>query len=121
MKKKVPSPKERLQTAKKLSETGIKTGLAVIPILPFIVEEELENIVKSASKHKAHYVLHKHLELKGDQKNIFIRTLEEFYPYLVEKYEKLYGNSYKPNQIYISKINNTVKKYCTSYGIPSKV
>lgn len=119
--KKVPSPKERLQTAKKLSETGIKTGLAVIPILPFIIEEELENIVKSASKHKAHYVLHKHLELKGDQKNIFIRTLEEFYPYLVEKYEKLYRNSYKPNQIYISKINDTVKKYCNSYGIPNKV
>lgn len=119
--KKVPSPKERLQTVKKLSETGIKTGLAVIPVLPFIVEEELENIVKSASKHKAHHVLHKHLELKGDQKNIFIRTLEEFYPHLVEKYEKLYGNSYKPNQIYISKINNTVKRYCNNYGIPNKV
>ena len=27
---------------KKLSENGIKTGLAVIPILPFIVEEKLE-------------------------------------------------------------------------------
>ena len=119
--KKVPLPKERLQTVKKLSERGIKTGLAVIPILPFIVEEELENIVKSASKYKAHHVLHRHLELKGDQKNIFTRALEEFYPHLVKKYEKLYGNSYKPDQVYISKINDIVKRYCKNYGISNKI
>ena len=51
--KDVPSPMERLETIKKLSERGIKTGLAVIPILPFIVEDELEDIVKSAKKYKA--------------------------------------------------------------------
>ena len=108
--KNVPPPIERLETIKKLSEAGIKTGLAVIPILPFITEKELENIVRSAKKHKAQYILHKHLELRGDKKNIFMKTLEEFYPDLAEKYEKLYEDSYQPDENYISKINEFMNK-----------
>jgi len=119
--KNVPSPFERLKTIEKLSEIWIKTGLAVIPILPFIAEDALEGIVKSAKKHKAHYILHKHLELKGDQKNIFMKILEEFYPNLVEKYEELYKDSYMPDDTYISKINNTLEKLCTKYKIKNRI
>jgi len=117
----VPSPIERLETIKKLSERGIKTGLAVIPILPFIAEDEFENIVKSAKKHKAHYILHKHLELKGDQKNIFMKILEESYPNLVEKYEELYKDSYMPSDIFISKINSTIEKLCVKYKLKNRI
>jgi len=119
--KNLPSPSERLQIVKKLSEKGIKTGVAVIPVLPFIVEEELETIVKLAEKHRAYYVLHKHLELKGDQKNIFMKILEEFYSDLVEKYEKLYRDSYRPSEKYISKINRTFFELCTSYELKNKI
>ena len=108
--KNVPSPFERLETIEKLSESGIKTGLAIIPIIPFIVEDELEGIVKSAKKHKAHYILHKHLELKGDQKDIFMEIIKKIYPHLVEKYKKLYKDSYKPDENYISKINKFMDK-----------
>lgn len=117
----VPSPMERLETIKKLSESGITAGLAVIPILPFIVEDELEDIVKSAKKHKARYLLHKHLELKGDQKNIFMKILEEFYPNLVEKYEELYKDSYMPDDAFISKINNELEKLCIRHKIKNKI
>ena len=117
----VPSPMERLETIEKLSKIGIKTGLAVIPILPFIVEEELESIVKSTKEHEAHYILHKHLELKGDQKNIFIDFLGKSYPNLVEKYEELYKDSYMPDDNYISKINSTIKKLCVKYKLKNKI
>jgi DNA repair photolyase len=119
--KDVPSPIERLETIEKLSKIGIKTGLAVIPILPFIVEEELENIVKSAKEHKANYILYKHLELKGDQKNIFIEFLGKSYPNLVEKYEELYKDSYMPDETYIFKINNTLKKLCNKYKLKNRI
>jgi len=121
LEKKVLSTIERLQTVKKLSETGIKAGIAVIPILPYIIEGELENIVKLANKHKAHYILYKHLELKGDQKNIFMKTLEEFFPDLVEKYVKLYKDGYMPDNNYISKINNTIDKWCKRYNIENRI
>ena len=63
---------ERLSVIEKLSDSGIKTGLAIIPILPYIVEDDLENIIRAAYMYKARYILHKHLELKGDQKNVFM-------------------------------------------------
>jgi DNA repair photolyase len=119
--KNVPLPKIRLQTIEKLTNEGIISGLAVIPVLPYIVEEELENIVKSAKNHKALYLLHKHLELKGDQKTFFINILKDFYPELVEKYEKLYMDSYMPDQKYILKINNAIKKLCNSYNLKNRI
>ena len=120
--KNVPSPRVRLQTVKKLSNHGIKTGIAVIPMLPFIVEnKELENIVKSAYENQAQYVLYKHLELKGDQKNVFIEALKNFYPDLVNKYKKLYKDSYMPNHDYILSLNKNMDKLCKKYNIRNKI
>ena len=118
---KVPSPTKRLQIIKKLSENNIKTGLAIMPVLPFIVEGEFEKIIKVASKNGADYVLHKHLELKGDQKSIFLKTLEKFNPNLMDKYVELYGDSYMPDQTYILKINDMITKYCKKYGLPMEI
>jgi len=119
--KETPSPTQRLKTIKKLSKKGIKTGVAIIPILPYINEDEIEKIIKSAKKHNAKYILYKHLELKGDQKNIFIKTLEKYYPSLVKKYEEFYKNSYMPNDTYITKINNNLEKLCKKYEIKNRV
>jgi len=119
--KNVPSPQTRLQTIEKLTKVGIKTGLAIIPVLPYIVEDELEDIVKSSRNHKVEYLLHKHLELKGDQKTFYINILKESYPDFVEKYEKLYKNSYIPDKKYISKINNNVSRLCNNYGLKNRI
>ena len=119
--KNVPSPKIRLQTIEKIRNQEIKSCLAIIPILPYFVEDEFEEIVKSARDHKAQYLLHKHLELKGDQKTFFINTLGEFYPNLVEKYEKLYKDSYMPDGNYISKISNSIKELCKIYSLKDRI
>jgi DNA repair photolyase len=119
--KDVPSPDVRLQTIEKLSSAGITAGLAVIPVLPFFVEAELEKMIKLAKKHRAHYLLHKHLELKGDQKEFFLEILEKRYPRLLEKYQKLYKDSYFPDVDYISKINETIAKLCNKYELKNKI
>ena len=119
--KNTPSPLERLKIIEKLSEIGIKTGIAIIPILPYLVENELEKIIKSANNYKANYILYKHLELKGDQKNIFIKILEETYPHLVKNYRELYMDSYMPGDTYVSKINSTIEKLCVKYKIKNRV
>jgi DNA repair photolyase len=117
----VPSSKERLQVVEKLSEGGIKTGLAIMPILPFIVEEELEKIVEDASKHKADYILHKHLELKGDQKTVFLKALEKFNPSLINRYKELYKDSYMPSQTYILNVKDTLDRLCTNYKVKNRI
>ena len=119
--KNVPLPELRLQTVKKLRNKDINAGLAVIPVLPYIVEEEFEEIIKSACNHKAHYLLHKYLELKGDQKTCFINILKEFFPDFVEKYEKLFENNYMPDSKYILKINHIINGLCKNYGLKNRI
>ena len=109
---KIPTSETRLETVKKIAERGVKTGVAVIPFLPFIVEDEIEEIVKSAKKHKAHYLLYKPLELKGDQKKVFLDVLKKSFPSLVKKYESLYNTSYLPDPEYSREISKKFEKTC---------
>jgi DNA repair photolyase len=80
-----------------------------MPLLPYIIEYEIEEIIKEAKDNGAQYVLYKFLELKGDQKTIFMDILEKFNPNLIEKYEQLYYNSYQPKKEYITKINEIIE------------
>jgi DNA repair photolyase len=117
----VPSPEERLKIVETLSKSGIKTGLAIIPVLPYIVDEELEKIVKSAHEHMTSYILHKYLELKGDQKTLYYKTIKENFPHLLSKYRTLYGDSYIPNKKYISELNSKMDQYYKKYEISNKI
>jgi len=119
--KHVPLPKERLQAIQALSENEIKTGLAVIPILPFITENEFEGLVKSARNYNAQYVLHKHLELKGDQRTKYMTIIQERFPKLMKKYDELYKDSYMPNTDYILDINKSMKQWCKKYKIKKRI
>jgi len=115
--KNAPTTKNRLKIIKKLSDKGIKTGLAIIPILPYLVEEEFENIVKSAKKYKAQYILFKPLELKGEQKKIYMNVLKNHRKELIDRYQKLYKNSYLPDDEYILQINKTLEELCQIYNL----
>jgi len=120
--KNVPFPNRRLQTIEKLSKNGIKAGIAIIPILPFIVDNKsLEEIIKESCKKKAQYVLYKNLELKGDQKNIFFNVLKNFYPDLVNKYEELYNDSYMPKKTFVKNLNKDLYNLCKKYKIKNKI
>ncbi len=120
--KNLPSPKKRLETIKRLSKQGINAGVAVMPLLPFIVNENIiEETIKSATAYNAQYVLYKYLELKGEQKQIFIDLLQEAYPGFVKKYEGLYENNYMPDDSYICKINDIVAGLCSKYNIKNRI
>jgi DNA repair photolyase len=117
----VPSPNERLNTIQTLHAHGITTGLALIPLLPYIVEYELENLVKAAHNANAQYLLHKHLELKGDQERLYRNLIEIHYPHLLPKYDALYENDFKPSKSYIQELNCILSGYCKKYKIPERI
>ena len=117
----VSVPLQRLNAIKTLSQYGIISGLAVIPILPYIVDDELEKIVKCARNHNALYVLCKTLELKGDQRDIFLSLIDKINSNLLSKYKKLYGESYLPDSSYALKIKNKIEELCKSYGLESSL
>lgn len=119
--KRVPTPSERLQVVQKLSNSGVIAGVAVIPILPFIVEKELGGLVKEAKDHDAHYILHKHLELRGDQKAKYLEVIKTYFPRLMSHYEQLYNNQYMPHKKYLQDLENMMASYCKHYNIPNKI
>jgi len=119
--KKVCDPKIRLQTIKKLNKSGIKSGIAIIPILPFIVEEEFGDIIKSSKDYKARYLLYKYLELKGDQKSCFFDIIKKIDTDLPKKYNELYNDDFMPNEDYLTKLNKTILDLCKKYRIKNKI
>ena len=119
--KKLPSSKNRLQLITALINHGIKSGLAVMPVLPYLIESEIEEIVKTTKHAKARYLIHKHLELKGDQKNVFLNIIKNNYPQLLSKYNKLFRESYQPDDNYIAKLNDKMFQLCSNYKISQKI
>jgi len=117
----VPSALTRLKLIEKLSENNLKTGLALIPILPYIIENEIEDIVKLSLKYKTKFLLYKFLELKGFQKKCFYDDLKVFNKKLVERYIDLYKDNFTPDSKYIKRINNQILKNCEKYGLSNNV
>ncbi len=117
----VPSPSERMRTLQALRKQNIKAGVAFIPLLPYITDSELESMFQAAQSIDAQYLLHKHLELKGDQKQHFRNLIQMHYPHLLTRYDILYTHDIKPNATYIKKFNDVLSQYHKKYNIPSTI
>lgn len=117
----VPSPKKRLKTVQTLRNNKIRAGIALIPMLPYIVEYELESILKALHNVDAQYLLYKHLELKGDLKEIFMNLIKVHYPHILPKYNILYEDNFNPKKNYIKRLNNTISIYCKKFEIKNKI
>jgi len=118
---KVPSSLNRLKIVEKLSKKGINSGLAIIPILPYLIEKEIVDIIDSAVKYKSNYLLFKHLELKGYQKEIFYNHLKLFDSNLPNKYMDLFGSNFIPNSEYIDYINDLIIETCGKYNLSNVI
>ena len=62
----IPLPIHRLQTIQTLRKYGIQTGIALIPVLPHLTDNELEKMIKEAKKRNAQYLIHKYLPVNSD-------------------------------------------------------
>ena len=108
----VPSSIDRLQALKQMVDAGVTAGVAIFPILPFLVEEGLPELVHKVKKFHGKYVVYKHLELKGALKDQYLQIIQEFYPELVGKYEKLYSERFSPSDQYIRKLALQMNTVC---------
>ena len=79
-----PSPRRRLQTIQRLNEAGVPCAVMVAPVIPFLTDAELENILQAAYEHgarSANYVL---LRLPHEVKDLFKDWLAVHYPLKAE-------------------------------------
>ena len=121
-----PSPWERLETMQKCKENGFLTGIAFIPVLPFISdsEKDIERMIKTAKDFKADYVFVGALTLFGtgpsDCKTLYYKFLERYYPELIPKYQNLFKRSY-PSIKYQKNLEKITVKFCKKYKIKNRI
>lgn len=113
----------RLKAMKKLSDEGIYTGTALLPILPFVSDndENLEAVVKLTKENGGKFVMAGGLVLGGNQKEFFYESLSKFKPELVEKYKALYGEEFSPKDDSWKIIGRKVRELCKKYGLDYRI
>ena len=118
------SPKERLDVVKKFSDAGVKTGVWISPILPFITDsdENLAGVIEASVQNGAQFILGGALDMRsptGVQK--FLRN---YYPELESKYDFLYKKgdgsySYYPIEPYLYDLYKRFVSHCKEFGVES--
>ena len=118
-----PTPRERLETMQKCKENGFFTGVAYIPVLPFISDsdEQLEEMVKTAKDYGADYVFVGALTLFGIGKRFYYKVLDRYFPNLLPNYRRLFRMFNQPNKEYQRKLERKAMEFCEKCGIKYKI
>ncbi len=74
------SPRRRLQAIERLNEAGVPCGVLVAPVIPFLTDAELENVLQAAHEHGARSAGYSLLRLPYELKELFEDWLATHYP-----------------------------------------
>lgn len=118
---------ERFKAIKELSDNGIYTGILLMPILPFINdnEENIINIIKKAYECGAKFIYSFGfgVTLRGNQREYYYKKLTEVFKNekLVGKYIDTFGSRYEYRTQNVEKLYKVFKRECEKYGILYKM
>ncbi|TCS72334.1 SPL family radical SAM protein [Effusibacillus lacus] len=95
-----PHPQARFATVRKLREAGIRAGIFLAPVLPFLTDDEstLDRLLQHAKESDASFVFASLLRLKPEVKPWFFAQLERHYSNLISCYRSLYKGTYAEEQ-----------------------
>lgn len=117
-------PKERFKAIKKLSEAGIYTGIYMMPILPFLEdnEENIKEIVNKAALSGAKYIIPWFgMTLRDRQRGYYYQKLDQFFPGVKRKYINTYGNNYQCAVINAKKLSLLFARLCQEQAIATQL
>jgi len=119
-----PSPTQRLNAMGVLSELGIKTGVLMMPVLPYIEDNE-ENIVDIVNKSKGYgvsFIIPSFgLTLRDRQRDYYYKKLDKHFPGLSDKYKKRYKSYYSCSSPNSKKLYKVFINKCKALGIETKM
>ena len=117
----------RLKTLEKASKEGFKTGVSMMPLLPYISDspEVLENMFEVFRAAGAHYVMPASLTLFGentsDSKTLVLRALSKHFPDLVDQYHKLFSYGFSVPRAYQQNLERLTNELNARYNIPNRI
>jgi DNA repair photolyase len=119
---KAPSVEERFKAMRRLSIEGIFTGTVMMPLLPFIYdnEENIRETVRMTRDNGGKYVLDGGLTLGGYCGEYFYKSLLKYDRDVFNRYKELYGEKDKVSNR-LSEAHKLVKEYCEKFGIKNNI
>lgn len=114
----------RFDAINKLSENGLFAGILMMPILPFVEdnEENIKNIVSTAYESGAKFIYPAFgVTLRQNQRDWYYSKLDEKFPGIKQKYIRQFGNSYMCNSPDGKHLKQIFKEECRKYNIIYKM
>jgi DNA repair photolyase len=119
-----PPSSRRLAALQSLSQRGILTGLALMPVLPFIedTEENIREIVHLAHASGAKYTLPAFgVTLRDRQRLYYYDKLDRLFPGKRLLYEKSFGERYSAPACNARNLGRIFAELCRDLGLPTKM
>ncbi|MFN8457409.1 MAG: hypothetical protein U0401_22580 [Anaerolineae bacterium] len=124
-----PGIKRRLQAMERLAQAGILTGVSLMPIIPFVGDDEahLTDAVRATHSHGGAFVLAGGLSMAGVQAERTIAAARQLDPALEPRWRQLYGwsesgpPSYSPPPAYTARLGLQVRELCARYGLKDRM
>ena len=114
-----PSPERRLGVCAAMAARGLRCGVLVGPVLPFLTDSpgQLEATVRLAAEAGAASVSPIVLHLRPGAREWFLRWLTETHPELLDRYHQLYGRGAYAPKPYQQQISERVAALAVRYGV----
>jgi DNA repair photolyase len=114
-----PSPERRLDVCATLTGAGLRCGVLMGPIVPFLsdspaqLDAAVRRIAASGAGHVTPIVLH----LRPGTREWYMRWLSEHHPALLPRYRRLYRHSAYAPKDYQAEITGQVRELARRYGV----
>ncbi len=119
-----PAPSKRFAAIKKLSDRGIFTGILMMPVLPFIEDNEANiiEIIRHAHENGARFIYAAFgVTLRMNQRDWYYSKLDELFPKKKELYIKEFGDTYQCHSPRAKQLSAVFKEECRRYGLLYKM
>ncbi|NOT19476.1 MAG: PA0069 family radical SAM protein [Sideroxydans sp.] len=124
------SPQRRLRTIRALNEAGVPCGVMVAPIIPFLTDAEMENVLQAAYEYGARTAGYTLLRLPYELKDLFKDWLNVHYPLKAEhvmsrlremrggkENDSEFGSRFRGNGLFAELLVKRFKLACERLGL----
>ena len=113
-------PSKRLEAMKLLSERGIYCGVLMMPILPFILDNEnnVKKIIEEVKENGGSFIIpYFGVTLRDKQRQHFYAMLDRHFPKVKERYIGTFGDRYECSSPNSQKLYQLFRKECQRSGL----
>jgi DNA repair photolyase len=115
-----PLVSERFAAMKFLADQGVRVGVSLMPVLPFIEDnwENIRQIVLLSKENGAGHILAAFgMTQRKGQQEYYYQKLDELFPGVREKHQHKFGNQYECSANQVELLESNYRILCNKIGI----